>query len=102
MSSHEGATPDKLPSKELLEQRHSFPCRYTFKVIGQADDGLEARIKGCVQRELRTNAEPRSSVRKTKGGRHQSVTVEPNCPDADAVLRLYAELRKVQGVMFLF
>ncbi len=95
-------TPDKLPSKELLEERHSFPCPYTFKVIGEADEGFQARIKECVQRELRTNIEPPSSVRETKGGRHQSVTVEPTCPDADSVLRLYAELRKVDGVMFLF
>ena len=95
-------TPDKLPSKELLEERHTFPGPYTFKVIGEADEGFEGRIKECVQRELRTNAEPRTSVRTTKGGRHQSVTVEPVCPDADSVLRLYAELRKVDGVMFLF
>ncbi|WP_419191075.1 YbeD family protein [Saltatorellus ferox] len=94
--------PDKLPSRELLEQRHSFPCRYTFKVIGEADEGLQGRVTDCIQRELRTNMQPPSSIRTTKGGRHQSVTVEPTCPDADAVLRLYAELRKVEGVMFLF
>ncbi|MFT6831362.1 MAG: putative lipoic acid-binding regulatory protein [Planctomycetota bacterium] len=94
--------PDKLPSKELLEQRHAFPCPYIFKVIGTADEGFEARVTACVQRELRTNVQPPSSVRETKGGRHQSVTVEPTCPDADSVLRLYAELRKVEGVMFLF
>ncbi len=95
-------SPDKLPSLELLEQRHTFPCRYTFKVIGAADEGFRGRVTACVQRELRTNAEIPSSVRETKGGRHQSVTVEPTCPDAASVLRLYAELRKVQGVMFLF
>lgn len=94
--------PDKLPSRELLEQRHSFPCRYTFKVIGEADEGFQLRVTECVQRELRTNVVPPSSVRETKGGRHQSVTVEPTCPDADAVLRLYTELRKVEGVLFLF
>ena len=59
-------------------------------------------MAACVQRELRTNAEIPSSVKETKGGRHQSVTLEPTCPDAESVLRLYKELRKVQGVMFLF
>ncbi|MEM8713212.1 MAG: DUF493 domain-containing protein [Planctomycetota bacterium] len=94
--------PDKLPSLELLEQRHSFPCRYTFKVIGAADAGFEGRVVACVQRVLDLADPPRSSLKETKGGRHQSITVDPMCPSAQSVLELYRELRGVEGVLFLF
>ena len=29
-------------SKELLENTHTFPCPYTFKLIGSEENGFEA------------------------------------------------------------
>ena len=41
-----------LPSAELLEERHEFPCPFTFKIIGTADDNFTARIVAQVREEL--------------------------------------------------
>lgn len=93
---------DQLPTLELLESRHDFPCPYTFKVIGAGDLDLEGSVASCVRAELQLEDAPATSVRKTAGGRHQSVTVEPVCPSAQAVLDLYRALRALEGVLFLF
>ena len=93
---------DSLPTLELLEARHTFPCAYTFKVIGAGDIDLEGSVVTCVRTALALDADPKTSVRTTKGGRHQSVTVEPECPSARSVLDLYAALRALDGVVFLF
>ncbi len=93
---------DPLPTLELLEQRHDFPCPYTFKVIGVAGAAFESSVAECVRSELDLDETPSTSLKTTSGGRHQSVTIEPTCSDASDVLRLYRALRRVPGVMFLF
>lgn len=92
----------ELPTLELLEARHSFPCPYTFKVIGQTGAELEARVLRCTRNLLGLEGNPVTSVKTASGGRHESITVEPTCPDAQAVLDLYAALRGLKGVLFLF
>lgn len=92
----------ELPTLELLEARHKFPCPYTFKVIGQTGTDLELRVAQCAKSQLGLDADPKTSVKTASGGRHESITVEPTCPDAQAVLDLYAALRGLQGVLFLF
>ena len=90
------------PTVELLEARHSFPCSFTFKVIGATGADLPARAGACVQRCLGLDDAPPSSVKTASGGRHESVTLEPVCPDASSVIAIYAALRQLEGVMFLF
>ncbi|MEO0663877.1 MAG: DUF493 domain-containing protein, partial [Planctomycetota bacterium] len=68
---------DHPQSAELLEDRHDFPCPYTFKVIGAAGASLEARVVECVQSSLGLDAPPQTRVRTAEGGRHEAVTVEP-------------------------
>lgn len=86
---------------ELIEARHNFPGPYTFKVIGEANAELPARVAECVRATLGLDAPPDVSIKTAKGGRHESVTIEPTCPDAEAVLKLYASLRELSGVRFL-
>ena len=93
---------ERPPTLELLESRHDFPGPYTFKVIGQTDADLAPRVAECVRVALGLADAPRVSIKTAEGGRHESVTVEPICPDAEAVLRLYAALRGLDGVLFLF
>ncbi|MEM6673047.1 MAG: DUF493 domain-containing protein [Planctomycetota bacterium] len=93
---------DRAPTLELLEARHQFPGPYTFKVIGETDSGLSERVAECVRAELDLDQRPDTSVKTAEGGRHESVTIEPTCPDAQAVLRLYAALRELDGIVFLF
>ncbi|MEM9381637.1 MAG: DUF493 domain-containing protein [Planctomycetota bacterium] len=90
------------PTLELLESRHDFPGPYTFKVIGGANADLPERVARCVQDALELSAPPPTSIKTAEGGRHESVTVEPECPDAASVLRLYAALRELDGVLYLF
>lgn len=93
---------DRPPTTELLEARHNFPGPYTFKVIGSADETFKGLVVDCVQNQLKLADPPRSKIKTTAGGRHQSITIEPVCPDAQSVLTLYAALRKLPGVLFLF
>lgn len=101
-AAHNACMSEPLPPLELLEERHDFPCRYTFKVIGEADEAFERNVARCVQDELQLEDAPSTSVKSTAGGRHQSITVDPMCPDGESVLRLYRALRTVPGVLFLF
>ena len=99
---HNDVMDDRPPTLELLESRHEFPGPYTFKVIGAAATNLSSRVADCVQSALDLEAAPPTSIKTGEGGRHESVTVEPRCPDAESVLRLYAALRELDGVLFLF
>lgn len=90
-----------LPSLELLEASHSFPCQFTFKVIGTADDHFVGRVLMAVKSQLDESAEPSFSTRSTPARRHMSVTVEPEVQNAEHVLQIYQELRGVQGLVML-
>jgi putative lipoic acid-binding regulatory protein len=93
---------DRLPAIELLESTHNFPCQYTFKVIGLAEENFVGRVLQAVRRVLPADAEPSFSSRHTAGGKHVSVTIEPLLETAADVLAVYRELSEVQGtVLFL-
>jgi len=66
-----------LPTLDLLEQTHTFPCPYAFKIIGKADAGFSARVVTIVREELRIEVDPPHHVRGSVGGRHLAVTLEP-------------------------
>lgn len=93
---------NRPPTVELLEARHKFPCAYAFKVIGATGTDLEQRVVECIMAELGTQERPPTSIKEASGGRHESITAEPHCPDAASVIRLYAALRAIDGVLFLF
>jgi len=90
-----------LPAIELLESTHTFPCRYTYKVIGRAEANFVGRVLSAVRRELPPDAEPSFSSRKTAGGRHVSVTIEPDVETAADVLAIYRSLRELEGLVLL-
>jgi putative lipoic acid-binding regulatory protein len=90
-----------LPSTELLEQRHAFPCSYTFKVIGFADQNFTARVIASVRDELNLEQDPPFSIRSTAQGRHVSVTLEPHCESSRQVLAIYSRLSGLDGLVML-
>lgn len=92
---------DGLPNLELLESTHTFPCRYTFKAIGESNDHFVGRVLAAVKTRLDESAEPSFSCRKTSGGRHVCVTIEPDVQTAQHVLEIYAELVSVDGLVML-
>lgn len=92
---------DGLPSRELLESVHAFPCVYTFKVIGSPDDHFVGRVVAAVKFHLPADAEPAFSSRKSSSGKHICVTIEPHLDNADLVLEVYQRLHGLDGVIML-
>ncbi len=90
-----------LPNRELLEASHSFPCQYTFKVIGIADDHFAGRVLAAVKFHLDESIEPPFSSRATPSGRHISVTIIPDVESAEHVLDIYSKLRQLEGLVML-
>jgi putative lipoic acid-binding regulatory protein len=90
-----------LPSAELLESQHTFPCTWTFKVIGYADSNFTARVVSAAREELRMDNDPPYSLRSTTHGRHVAVTLEPVCQSAQQVLAVYARLSGMDGLVML-
>jgi uncharacterized protein len=91
-----------LPSVELLEKTHAFPCPYLFKIIGKADDSFVARVVALVREELLLEADPPYRVREAVGGRHISVTLEPIVQSAQQVLTIYRRLSILDGLVVMF
>ena len=91
-----------LPNVELLESTHEFPGDYMFKVIGQDDDTLAARVRAAVVFELPEDHEPAMSVRRTASGRHMCVTIEPHVADAHQVLAIYRRIYALDGLVMVW
>jgi putative lipoic acid-binding regulatory protein len=88
-------------SIELLENTHRFPGPYMFKVIGRVENGFVARVVAAVREELAERVDPPFSVRETAGGRHVSVTLEPQVQTAQQVLAVYRRIRQMAGLVML-
>jgi uncharacterized protein len=91
-----------IPTVELLEKAHAFPCQYLFKVIGKADQGFLARVVAVVREELSIEIDPPFRIREAAGGRYVSITLEPVVQSAHQVLGIYRRLRMVDGLVMMF
>jgi len=87
---------------ELLESNHPFPGTFQFKAIGQAEDDFEARVVAAVHEELPAASDLEHSVRSTRGGRHVALTLDVTVQTPQQVLAIYARIREVRGLMYLF
>ncbi len=90
-----------LPSIELLEQRHSFPCNFTMKAIGSAEDNFTARVISAVRDELQLDEDPVFRIQSTKAGRHVSITIDPMFESPQQVLAVYSRLSQLDGLVML-
>ena len=90
-----------LPSLELLEATHKFPCEFTFKAIGLTTDCFVRRVLAAVKLELNADAEPSFSCRTTAGGKHTSVTIEPTIDSAAQVIAIYHRIHAVDGIVMM-
>ena len=91
-----------MPTIELLEKAHAFPCPYIFKFIGKADQALPARVVAVVRQELGSETDPPFRVREAVGGRHMSITLEPLVQSAHQVLAIYRRVGVLDGVIMMF
>ena len=90
-----------MPSIELLEERHRFPGAYIFKVIGSVEDGFVGRAVVAVRETLGAESDPKFELRQTRGGRHVSITLEPEVESAEQVLEVYKSLSELDGVVLV-
>ena len=93
---------EQLPSVELLENTHQFPCAYMFKAIGHAGDEFVARVVAAVREELALLEDPPFSVRAGASGRHVAVTLTPHVECGAQILAVYGRLGKTVGLLFLW
>lgn len=91
----------KIPAAELLEKTHHFPGPYMFKVIGRAEDGFVDRVVAAVREGLNAPEDPPYRLRRTAGGRHVSVTLEPTIQTVQQILSVYRCVRDVTGIVLL-
>jgi len=86
-----------IPSKELLEATHSFPCVFTYKVIGLTDSHFESELIKLFTAEL-SDPRGRHSKRLSKDSKHVAITLEIPVGSADHVIALYSELINLPGL----
>jgi putative lipoic acid-binding regulatory protein len=91
---------DEKRSLDLLEANHTFPGDFHVTVIALNSDEVTAALVESVQEGL---AEPLGDAaretRSSSGGKYLSHRMRVPCATAADVLRLYARIRGVQGVV---
>jgi putative lipoic acid-binding regulatory protein len=84
---------------ELLEANHVFPTAYSVAVIALNSEDVTARVVAAVVEELPEPTPEAHEVRPSSQGKYVSHRLTVHVSDAEHVLRLYARLRAVDGVM---
>jgi uncharacterized protein len=87
--------------QELLDAIHEFPCEFLIKVIGTTKDNFIGRvIEAIVAVELKETDVSYTS-RETAGGRHTSVSITVIAQTSEHVMKIYAAIREVHGVVMV-
>ena len=95
------AMADRAASLEVLKQVHQFPGPYVFKVIGENTPEFVARVVQVAVVVCGPRSRPNVSIRHSKGGKHQSITLTVKVDNAERVLDIYEGLQGLVGVRFL-
>ncbi len=89
-------------SLRLLEQFHSFPGPYMFKVIGLAGGDFAASVRRAAESVLGPILEPGAlRSRPSSGDKYVSVTLETELASAEQVLEVYEALKGVEDLVAL-
>jgi len=92
----------KLPSINLLESTHKFPCVFTFKVIGDARSDLTRDTLHSASAALGQDRDLKHSIRQSAAGNHTAITLSVPVHSALEVHAVYHELLKIPGIRALF
>lgn len=76
-----------------------FPCRWPVKAMTRAADGALARVVDTVARHVGEFDREEVSVRPSRNGRYQSVTVIVEAESRAQLERIYTELRALDAVV---
>jgi putative lipoic acid-binding regulatory protein len=93
-------TQEQARAIKLLEANHAFPTDYALSVIARNADEVAARVVAAAFEDA--EAEQREGAHQTlpsSGGKYVSHRLTIRCEDAEHVLRVYARLRAIDGVL---
>ena len=84
----------------LLEANHEFPTEYALSVIARNAEEVAARVVAAAF-EAEAAALPAGAheTLPSSGGKYTSHRLKIRCEDAEHVLRVYARLRAIDGVL---
>lgn len=94
-----GSSPEqeRLNDLEMIEACYAFPGDFPLAVIARNEQAVVDAVMAAATaegRELRSHQRQESS-----GGKYVSHRLTIRCEDAEHVLRVYARLRAVDGVL---
>jgi len=92
---------DRETSLQALNDCHTFPGPFTFRVIGENSASFVARVVQAVVFVLGPRVYPQVNTRQSAKGNHQSVMMVVHLASAEKVLEVYAALKEVAGVRML-
>jgi putative lipoic acid-binding regulatory protein len=93
-------TEDRARAIALLEANHEFPTDYALSVVARNAEDVAARVHAAAFEE--GGSEPETGAHETlpsSGGKYVSHRLKIRCADAEHVLRVYARLRAIDGVL---
>ena len=82
--------------KEKLEATHDFPGDYLFKFIVTNDESKHTEIYRVFDDVKFT-----LTTKDSKNGKYTSMSINAFVLDADQVIKIYKEVRKIPGVIML-
>ncbi len=86
---------------DRLNDVHSFPGEYMFKIIGtNSSEFVTQIIQACIN-AVGPGSSPKVTTRESSGGKHVSITLTVAVDDAESVLRVYDMMAGIEGIKFI-
>ena len=91
-------TEERARAIALLEANHAFPTDYALSVIARNADDVAALVVAAAFEDA-DRPEGAHQTLPSSGGKYISHRLTIRCEDAEHVLRVYARLRAIEGVL---
>lgn len=85
-----------LSHDKKLKDLLTFPCAFTFKVVGAKRDGLIEDVVSEVQKVVKGDYNP--SFKESGKGTYHSVSITIRAENIEQIETLYTTLARIQGV----
>ena len=83
----------------LLEANHAFPTDYSISVIARNDEAVQELVLGAAFAETGERPKDAHEILPSSGGKYVSHRLTIRCTDAEHVLRIYARLGAIDGIL---
>jgi putative lipoic acid-binding regulatory protein len=92
-------TEERSRAIALLEANHAFPTDYALSVIARNADEVAALVVAAAFEDVDAKPAGAHETLPSSGGKYVSHRLKIHCEDAEQVLRVYARLRAIDGVL---